>query len=53
MTNRFQRNSLCLSKVVVLTASSVDEQEWVGEFCHSEGIKFIVADTRGLFRYAW
>ncbi len=47
MTNNF----LCSSKVVVLTTSSADEQEWVGEFCHNEGIKFIVADTRGLFGY--
>ena len=42
---------VCLCKVVVLTTSSADEQEWVGEFCHSEGIKFIVADSRGLFGY--
>lgn len=40
-----------LFQVVVLTASSASEQEWVGELCHSEGIKFIVADTRGLFGY--
>ena len=41
--------TLCSSKVVVLTTSAADEQNWIGEFCHNEGIKFIIADTRGLF----
>ncbi|XP_067835670.1 ubiquitin-like modifier-activating enzyme 1 isoform X1 [Heptranchias perlo] len=36
-------------QVVVLTNSSLEEQLRVGEFCHSKGIKFIVADTKGLF----
>ncbi|XP_061835896.1 ubiquitin-like modifier-activating enzyme 1 isoform X1 [Nerophis lumbriciformis] len=36
-------------QVVVLTNSTLDEQQQVGEFCHSKGIKFIIADTRGLF----
>lgn len=36
-------------QVVVLTSSSLDEQTRVGEFCHSQGIKLIIADTRGLF----
>lgn len=35
-------------QVVVLTTSSLEEQVRVGEFCHSKGIHFIVADTRGL-----
>ncbi|ELU11611.1 hypothetical protein CAPTEDRAFT_162959 [Capitella teleta] len=34
--------------VVVLTASSLAEQLRIGEFCHSAGVHFIVADTRGL-----
>ncbi|PVD24234.1 hypothetical protein C0Q70_14704 [Pomacea canaliculata] len=36
-------------QVVVLANSCLDEQIRVGEFCHSRNIKFIVADTRGLF----
>lgn len=36
-------------QVVVLTNSSLDEQLRVGELCHDQSIKFIVADTRGLF----
>uniref|UniRef100_A0A672PWV1 E1 ubiquitin-activating enzyme n=1 Tax=Sinocyclocheilus grahami TaxID=75366 RepID=A0A672PWV1_SINGR len=36
-------------QVVVLTNSSLDEQICIGDFCHSNGIKLIVADTRGLF----
>ncbi|XP_061760453.1 ubiquitin-like modifier-activating enzyme 1 [Nerophis ophidion] len=36
-------------QVVVLTNSTLDEQQQVGEFCHNKGIKFIIADTRGLF----
>lgn len=35
-------------QVVVLTDSSLDDQKRFGDFCHSNGIKFIVADTRGL-----
>ncbi|XP_059184316.1 ubiquitin-like modifier-activating enzyme 1 [Centropristis striata] len=35
-------------QVVVLTDSSLDDQKRFGEFCHSHGIKFIVADTKGL-----
>ncbi|XP_029814299.1 ubiquitin-like modifier-activating enzyme 1, partial [Manacus vitellinus] len=37
------------SQVVVLTNSPLEEQLWVGDFCHSHGIKLVVADTRGLF----
>ncbi|XP_062456882.1 LOW QUALITY PROTEIN: ubiquitin-like modifier-activating enzyme 1, partial [Rhea pennata] len=36
-------------QVVVLTNSPLEEQLWVGDFCHSRGIKLVVADTRGLF----
>ncbi|XP_037535723.1 ubiquitin-like modifier-activating enzyme 1 [Nematolebias whitei] len=35
-------------QVVVLTDSSLDDQKRFGEFCHSRGIRFIVADTKGL-----
>jgi hypothetical protein len=36
-------------KVIVLTESSVEEQLSLGTFCHSNSIKFIVAETRGVF----
>uniref|UniRef100_A0A4W3JK23 E1 ubiquitin-activating enzyme n=1 Tax=Callorhinchus milii TaxID=7868 RepID=A0A4W3JK23_CALMI len=36
-------------QVVVLTNSSLDEQTHIGQFCHVNGIRFIVADTKGLF----
>ncbi|CAN9516154.1 unnamed protein product [Ophioblennius macclurei] len=41
----------CLTEfhVVVLTNSTLDEQQHLGDVCHSKGIKLIVADTRGLF----
>ncbi|KAM4582095.1 ubiquitin-like modifier-activating enzyme 1 isoform 2-T2 [Fundulus diaphanus] len=35
-------------QVVVLTDSSLDDQKRFGDFCHERGIRFIVADTRGL-----
>ncbi|XP_068450292.1 ubiquitin-like modifier-activating enzyme 1 [Clinocottus analis] len=35
-------------QVVVLTDSSLSDQKRFNEFCHSKGIKFIVADTKGL-----
>nr|XP_008505284.1 PREDICTED: ubiquitin-like modifier-activating enzyme 1 [Equus przewalskii] len=38
-----------LSEVVVLTNTPLEDQLRVGEFCHSRGIKLVVADTRGLF----
>lgn len=42
-------NTLLLNfQVVVLTDSSLDDQLRFGAFCHSNGIKFIVADTKGL-----
>ncbi len=36
-------------QVVVLTQSSLLQQRTIGDFCHTKGIKFIVASTRGLF----
>uniref|UniRef100_A0A9L0JSD6 Ubiquitin-like modifier-activating enzyme 1 n=1 Tax=Equus asinus TaxID=9793 RepID=A0A9L0JSD6_EQUAS len=36
-------------QVVVLTNTPLEDQLQVGEFCHSHGIKLVVADTRGLF----
>uniref|UniRef100_A0A8C6AJD8 Ubiquitin-like modifier-activating enzyme 1 n=1 Tax=Monodon monoceros TaxID=40151 RepID=A0A8C6AJD8_MONMO len=36
-------------QVAVLTSSPLEDQLRVGEFCHSCGIKLVVADTRGLF----
>ncbi|XP_015202790.2 ubiquitin-like modifier-activating enzyme 1 [Lepisosteus oculatus] len=35
-------------QVVVLTNSCLEEQLHIGSFCHSNGIKYIVADTKGL-----
>ncbi|EDL38132.1 ubiquitin-like modifier-activating enzyme 1 Y [Mus musculus] len=35
-------------QVVVLTNTPLEYQLQVGEFCHSHGIKLVVADTRGL-----
>ncbi|XP_051030948.1 ubiquitin-like modifier-activating enzyme 1 Y [Phodopus roborovskii] len=35
-------------QVVVLTNTALEYQLQVGEFCHSRGIKLVVADTRGL-----
>ena len=35
-------------QVVVLTESSLEEQLRVGDFCHAQGICFIVANTKGL-----
>lgn len=39
---------MIILQVVVLTDSSMEEQITVGEFCHANDIKFIVAETRGL-----
>ncbi|KAF6030276.1 UBA1 [Bugula neritina] len=36
-------------QVVVLTNSSLDQQIEISEYCHSHDIKFIVAETYGLF----
>lgn len=48
-TAELDETSLSQFQVVVLTNSSLQEQLRVGEFCHSHNIKFIVAETRGLF----
>lgn len=47
-TYKLDENFLSKFQVVVLTSSPLDEQLRVGAFCHSNNIKFIVADTRGL-----
>ncbi|KAM5146463.1 ubiquitin-like modifier-activating enzyme 1 isoform 1-T1 [Mantella aurantiaca] len=36
-------------QLVILTDATLEEQLRVGDCCHGHGIKFIVADTRGLF----
>jgi len=36
-------------QVVVLTQSTTQEQLEFGDFCHQNSIKFIVAETRGIF----
>jgi len=36
-------------QVVVLTSATLTDQIRLGEFCHNNGIYFIMADTRGLF----
>uniref|UniRef100_A0A7N6B0G1 E1 ubiquitin-activating enzyme n=1 Tax=Anabas testudineus TaxID=64144 RepID=A0A7N6B0G1_ANATE len=48
-TGALTEDYLTKFQVVVLTNSTLDEQQHLGELCHSKGIKFIVADTRGLF----
>ncbi|XP_051754131.1 ubiquitin-like modifier-activating enzyme 1 isoform X2 [Ctenopharyngodon idella] len=47
-TNKLNEDFLSKFQVVVLTNSPLEEQLRVGTFCHSNNIKFIVADTRGL-----
>lgn len=47
-TRPLDQELLLQFQVVVLTDSSLDDQKKFGDFCHSNGIKFIVADTRGL-----
>ncbi|KAG8007735.1 Ubiquitin-like modifier-activating enzyme 1 [Nibea albiflora] len=47
-TGPLNEDLLLQFQVVVLTDSSLDDQKRFGELCHSQGIKFIVADTRGL-----
>ncbi|XP_068026605.1 LOW QUALITY PROTEIN: ubiquitin-like modifier-activating enzyme 1 [Melanerpes formicivorus] len=48
-TQPLTQDLLAAFQVVVLTNSPLEEQLWVGDFCHSHGIKLVVADTRGLF----
>ncbi|XP_061113280.1 ubiquitin-like modifier-activating enzyme 1 [Conger conger] len=47
-TGPLTEDFLAQFQVVVLTDSSLDEQRHFGDFCHSNDIKFIVADTKGL-----
>ncbi|KAF4112580.1 ubiquitin-like modifier-activating enzyme 1 [Onychostoma macrolepis] len=47
-TNKLDEDVLSKFQVVVLTNSPLEEQLRLGAFCHSNNIKFIVADTRGL-----
>uniref|UniRef100_A0A8C2X0I0 E1 ubiquitin-activating enzyme n=1 Tax=Cyclopterus lumpus TaxID=8103 RepID=A0A8C2X0I0_CYCLU len=48
-TEALTEDYLTKFQVVVLTNSDLEEQQQLGEFAHSKGIKLIVADTRGLF----
>ncbi|XP_078066021.1 ubiquitin-like modifier-activating enzyme 1 [Mustelus asterias] len=48
-TEKLTEDFLYRFQVVVLTDSSLEEQLWIGDFCHRNNIKFIVADTKGLF----
>ncbi len=38
-----------VQQVVVLTNTTLAKQIEIDEYCHSNGIAFIAADTRGLF----
>ncbi|XP_069792676.1 ubiquitin-like modifier-activating enzyme 1 isoform X2 [Narcine bancroftii] len=48
-TEKLTKDVLCQYQVVVLTNSMLEEQLEIGQFCHQNNIKFIVADTKGLF----
>lgn len=37
----------------MITESLFEEHIEFGEYCHGKGIKFIAADTKGLFGYAF
>lgn len=39
--------------MVVLTNASLEEQKRINTYCHQNGIKFIYADTRGVFATAF
>ncbi|KAM8914743.1 ubiquitin-like modifier-activating enzyme 1 [Spinachia spinachia] len=47
-TGPLDEDLLLQFQVVVLTDSSLSDQKRFNELCHSKGIKFIVADTKGL-----
>ncbi|XP_064012493.1 ubiquitin-like modifier-activating enzyme 7 isoform X8 [Pogoniulus pusillus] len=47
-TEELSEAFLASFQVVVLTESPLEEQLWIGDFCHVRGICFIVADTKGL-----
>lgn len=48
-TGKLTPDFLSQFQVVVLTNSTLTEQIEYGEFCHQNGVYFIVADTRGVF----
>uniref|UniRef100_UPI00398E7F4A ubiquitin-like modifier-activating enzyme 1 isoform X2 n=1 Tax=Pristiophorus japonicus TaxID=55135 RepID=UPI00398E7F4A len=48
-TGKLTKHLLQQFQVVVLTDSSLEEQLQFGQFCHERSIRFIVADTKGLF----
>ncbi|NWX34685.1 UBA1 enzyme, partial [Notiomystis cincta] len=47
-TGELSEAFLASFQVVVLTEAPLEEQLRVGDFCHAQGICFIVADTKGL-----
>ncbi|NXW53530.1 UBA1 enzyme, partial [Eurystomus gularis] len=47
-TGELSEDFLASFQVVVLTESPLEEQLRVGDFCHAQGICFIVADAKGL-----
>ncbi|NXW01842.1 UBA1 enzyme, partial [Fregetta grallaria] len=47
-TGELSEAFLASFQVVVLTESPLEEQLRVGDFCHAQGICFIVADAKGL-----
>nr|XP_025962416.1 ubiquitin-like modifier-activating enzyme 7 [Dromaius novaehollandiae] len=47
-TGELSESFLASFQVVVLTDSPLEEQLRIGDFCHSRGICFIVADVKGL-----
>ncbi|KAM6414068.1 ubiquitin-like modifier-activating enzyme 7 [Rhynochetos jubatus] len=47
-TGELSEDFLASFQVVVLTESPLEEQLRVGDFCHAQGIRFIVADAKGL-----
>ncbi|NXH78722.1 UBA1 enzyme, partial [Hydrobates tethys] len=47
-TGELSEAFLASFQVVVLTESPLEEQLRVGDFCHARGIRFIVADAKGL-----
>ncbi|KAM6121248.1 LOW QUALITY PROTEIN: ubiquitin-like modifier-activating enzyme 7 [Pterocles gutturalis] len=47
-TGELSEAFLASFQVVVLTESPLEEQLRIGDFCHAQGISFIVADAKGL-----
>lgn len=47
-TGPLNEDLLLRFQVVVLTESSLEDQKRFGQLCHSHGIRFITADTKGL-----